>query len=372
VSGPRQPLLVAGSGTQWDDALRIADALEGRARVLHLGRLDVGPAPPPGTPYGGTHWPEQGVRATAALLHGLRDEVACSSAVVLGQDAGRMTRIVARAARRTSRPVAVVPDGALFVGAPSLRVRERLEERALLASGLSTGRPLEFGSTHPDLWCAWGPGWEPMLRTFSPRGRVVVTGSPRAADLATVPTAPGRGRVLVCSQPTWVHPFPPSATAGPRWYRWLEHVVATAADSVTVRLHPREREEIDALPLGPATRAVVTPPGPLADDLAGADVVVAPFSTVLLEAAAAGRTVVSVVPERACVGVRTMSPAMADARLRVLVVDEVASVAALVELAEPLNSAGWGEDFCVVDRAAPARCAQALLDLAPASASVRA
>jgi hypothetical protein len=361
------PILVAGGSTQWDDALRIGAALDARARVLHLGNLELLRPPEPGTPYGGAHWPEQGLRNTARFRRLLRRALSGATALVLGQDAGRLPRVAARAARRAKVPVVVVPDGALFQGAPELPARERAQELALRAAGWTTGAPLQFGSTHPDLWCAWGEGWVGMLRGFSPGGKVVVTGSPRASDLRDIhPPAATNRRVLICSQPTWVHPFAPSPTAGPTWYRWLERMATTApAGRLAVRLHPRERElfgrqEID---LGPATQAALSNGDTLAVDLANHDAVVAPFSTVLIEAAAAARPVVSVVPEPACRSVRIGSPAMADPRLRVLVTDEVADFGALDQAVGRADVNGWGQDFCVVAADAAERCAAAITDL---------
>jgi hypothetical protein len=358
--------VVAGR-TQWDDALRVAAALDAPADVLDLGTLDVGPPPPPGTAYGGAHWPPQGYRAVADLVRLLRRRLPSTSALVLGQDAGRLQQVAAAEARRAGVPVAVVPDGALFEGSPELRPRLRAQEALLRRLRVTSGRPGTFGSTSPDLWCAWGPGWTPMLRRFSPEGRVVVTGSPRAADLVGLPDAAEvPGVVLLCSQPTWVHPFPASPTAGPRWYRWLDSVVADAPPGrVAVRLHPREQDIAAELGLGPAVLAACTHGSTLAEDLAGVAAVVAPFSTVLLEAAAAGRRVVSVVPEAGCLPVREASPSMADERLTVLLADDVPTFAALQgALAAAPDPMPWGRDYAEVGPDNAARCAAAVEALA--------
>jgi hypothetical protein len=334
---------------------------------LHLGNLEVLRPPPPGTPYQGGHWPQQGLRDLTTFRRLLRRVLPGTSALVLGQDAARLPRVAARAARRAGIPVVVVPDGALFRCAPHLGARERAQELLLRAAGWTAGSPNQFGSTRPDLWCAWGEGWVGMLQGFSPRGRVVVTGSPRAGDLRGIdppdPASANR-RLLICSQPTWVPPFPPSATAGPAWYRWLERMATSAPpDRLSVRLHPRERDLFDQLDLGPATRAVLSDRGPLAADIAASDAVVAPFSTVLIEAAAAARPVISVVPEARCRAVRTGSPAMVDPRLQVHVTRDVADFGALDKAVGRADVDGWGQDYCVVAADAAQRCAAAITDL---------
>jgi hypothetical protein len=362
-------LFVVGGGTQWDDALRIAAHLPDGGHVLDLGPLRVVDAPPPGTPYPGAHWPEQGARRVAALVRLLERELANHGVMVLGQDAGRLQRVAARAARRHHVPYAVVPDGALFDLPASLPAREQLEELLLRWSRVTCGTPLRFGSTAPDLWCAWADGWIPMLRSFSPEGVTVVTGSPRAAAFALLPRPRARvERILLCSQPTWVHPFPPSTTAGPAWYRWLDEMVRTSEPGeVAVRLHPRERDIEAGLGLSDAVRSRATVGTSLLDDLRDVDAVVAPFSTVLMEAAAAGRKVVSVVPERACLAVRASSPAMADPELTVRTVDEVRDFASLRETIERHGVAEtWGARYATVAGDTPARCAVAIGALAAA------
>lgn len=357
---PGGALFVVAGRNQWQDALLVAAALPGGADVLDLGTLELGPAPEPGTPYGGAHWPAQGYGAVLRLRKVLDRALRTAGVVVLGQDAGRMQRVAAHAARRAGVPVAVVPDGALFEHQARLPARLRLQEAVLRHAGLASGQPLTFGTMHPDLWCAWGDGWVPMLRRFSPGGEVVVTGSPRAEPLAPPPA--GADRLLVCSQPVWVHPFPDDPDAGPRWYAWVDAIVRSASPgAVGVRLHPRERELLGELPLTDAVLAARTTGATLADDLAGATSVVAPLSTVLVEAAAAGRRVVSVVPTPACVAIRRTSPATADERLRIHLVDDLPDAGSLgAALLAAGDVTGWGQDFAWTAPGAAARCAEAI------------
>ena len=359
-------LFVVAGRNQWQDALLIAEATPGGADVLDLGTLELAPAPPPGTPYAGAHWPGQGYGAVLQLRQVLTPALRTAGVLVLGQDAGRMQRVAAHTARRAGVPVAVVPDGALFEHEAHLPARLRLQEAVLRISGLASGQPLTFGTMHPELWCAWGAGWVPMLERFSPQGEIVVTGSPRAEPLPPPPAGPDR--LLVCSQPVWVHPFPDDPTAGARWYAWVDAVVRSAPPgSVGVRLHPRERELLADLPLSDAVLAARTNGATLADDLLDATSVVAPLSTVLVEAAAAGRQVVSVVPTAACIAIRGTSPATDDERLHIHLVDDLPDAEALRgALAAAGDVTGWGQDFAATAPGAAARCAEAIAGLARA------
>lgn len=363
-------LFVVGGSTQWNDALRVAAALPTSSRVLDLGTLELMEPPAPGTSYPGHHWPSQGPRVVLELTRMLRRMASDIAAIVLGQDAGRLQRVAANVARRAGIPIAVVPDGALFDAPATLPLRQQVEETALRWAGLTCGEPLRFGTTKPDLWCAWGPGWVPLLEQFSPAGRVVVTGSPRAADFVALRSAPGDPpQILLCSQPTWVHPFPPSTSAGPAWYRWVDRILhSSPAGSVRVRLHPRERDICEELALSEAVLAAVTVGTTLAQDVAHSDAVVAPFSTVLIEAAAAGRNVLSVVPEHACLETRMSSPAMADPDLQVRLVSELDDFAAVVnELAGHATDIEWGSRYATVAPDTADRCAIAIADLVRAS-----
>jgi hypothetical protein len=181
-------------------------------------------------------------------------------------------------------------------------------------------------------------------------------------------TRADHARILVCSQPTWVHPFPPSETAGPAWYGWVDRIVRSAPPgSVRVRLHPRERDIRDRLALGDAVIAAATHRTSLAEDLAETDSVVAPFSTVLIEAAAAGRRVLSVIPEAGCASVRDRSPALVDRELAVCRVDDVPDHRALVAaLAVHGDVTEWGARYARVAPDTASRCATALTDLVAA------
>jgi len=118
-------------------------------------------------------------------------------------------------------------------------------------------------------------------------------GSPRSDAFAGLPPRPGAGHVLLCSQPLYLSQAaapPQRATAA--WYDWLATMAAVDDPRVRVRLHPGERAIRYRLPAG-LGHLLGEPQRPLAEDLAWADVVLAPFSSVLVEAAGASRIPIS-------------------------------------------------------------------------------
>jgi hypothetical protein len=150
-----------------------------------------------------------------------------------------------------------------------------------------------MAASRPDLVLSWGAGWDEVFRRRRV-GEIVDVGSPRSDDLASLPL-PVAGRVLLCSQPHW-HAALGGEAAATAWYELMERVVAGApAESLRVRLHPWEQDRLPELPLGPATRAVLSTTASFHDDLGWSGAVVGWASTTLVEAAGAGRPVVSLV-----------------------------------------------------------------------------
>jgi hypothetical protein len=171
-------------------------------------------------------------------------------------------------------------------------------DRALVASGLLTGRRGDFGSSDPDLILSWGPGWEPSLGARAPRARILTCGSPTSDILAEVPKPPGAGHLLICSQPLlWPPPVPPASEAR-AWYSWLTDMAGNDDPRVRIRLHPSECSPSYPLPAELDTLGQ-RPPPPLVEDLAWADVVLAPYSSILVEAVGAGRVAMSAAPAAA-------------------------------------------------------------------------
>ena len=125
-----------------------------------------------------------------------------------------------------------------------------------------------------------------------PAALITNSGSPRSDVFAGPPPRPDAGRVLVCSQPLSLgqSAAPPREVAD--WYAWLTTIARSDDPRVRVRLHPGERSPRYRLPSS-LEHLLDEPHRPLAQDLGWADVVLAPFSTVLVEAVGASRVPIS-------------------------------------------------------------------------------
>jgi hypothetical protein len=238
-------------------------------------------------------------RARATVRRALALAGGPSPVLVIGQDEGTMERVAVTAARKAGAGIAIMPDGVRATvpvvrhKAASLTSRAiRVVDRTLVAAGILVGRRGDFGSSAPDAILGWGPGWEQPLQGRAPAALITDCGNPRADDFVEMPPRPHAGRILLCSQPLSL----PATAAPPRevaaWYAWLEAMDALGDPSVRVRLHPGERSERYDLPAG-LHHLRSEPPKTLAEDLAWADVVVAPYSSVLVEAVGASRVPIS-------------------------------------------------------------------------------
>ena len=251
-------------------------------------------------PVGAVPTPRAIAAARATLRRSLEISGGAHPLLVAGQDVGTIERVAIASARKAGARVAIMPDGVFasgrLTGAGSRRPLERAiaaADRTLVATGILTGRRSDFGSTAPDAILSWGPGWEAPLQRRAPAARIVNCGSPRSDSFAELPPRPGAGHVLLCSQPLFLSQAaapPPRETAA--WYDWLATMAAVDDPRVRVRLHPGERAPRYRLPAGLA-HLLDEPQRPLADDLAWADAVIAPFSSVLVEAAGASRIPIS-------------------------------------------------------------------------------
>jgi hypothetical protein len=218
--------------------------------------------------------------------------------LVAGQDVGTIERVAIASARRAGARVAIMPDGVfaserLGAGRRPLERAISAADRALVAAGVLAGRRSDFGSTAPDMILSWGPGWEAPLQRRAPTARIVNCGSPRSDAFARLPPRPGEGRVLLCSQPLFLgQAVAPPSRETVAWYDWLTAMARVDDPRVRVRLHPGERAPAYPLP-GGLRHLLGEPHRPLAEDLAWADVVLAPFSSVLVEAAGASRIPIS-------------------------------------------------------------------------------
>jgi hypothetical protein len=236
--------------------------------------------------------------ARATLRRSLELAGAPHPVLVAGQDVGTIERVAIASARRAGARVAIMPDGVfaserLAAGRRPLERAISAADRALVAAGVLAGRRSDFGSTAPDMILSWGPGWEAPLQRRAPAARVVNCGSPRSDAFARLPPRPGEGRVLLCSQPLFLgQAVAPPARATAAWYDWVTTMSLVGDPRLRVRLHPGERASVYQLPMG-LRHLLGEPQRPLIDDLAWADVVLAPFSSILVEAAGASRIPIS-------------------------------------------------------------------------------
>lgn len=215
--------------------------------------------------------------------------------LVIGQDLGYVERAVVAAAQARGAPVILMPDGVVASKRVDGGAHHGLEaaardaiDRVLRIAGLLAGRREEFGSSEPRLVLSWGPGWDSTWRTRCPHAEILNTGSPRADSYASMTRRPAVGNVLVCSQPLLLphhHEVKPQTEI---WYQWLIELFQAGHPRLRIRLHPSERSI--QYPLPPELASLGSAPAtPFLDDLRWADVVVAPFSSVLVEAAGVGR-----------------------------------------------------------------------------------
>jgi len=114
-------------------------------------------------------------------------------------------------------------------------------------------------------------------------------------DLASIPKPASAKRILLCSQPLEIPSWSRPHVA--EWRRFIDDVLSEVPDGIElrVRLHPAE---IDTNYTDNVRRSL-QPGRSLLEDLEWASVVAAPFSTTLLEAAAAGRGCVLLVRDDA-------------------------------------------------------------------------
>ncbi len=219
--------------------------------------------------------------------------------LVVGQDEGTLERVAVTTAKRLGAAVVILPDGVrttlrfepLNARTPASRAFD-VADRLLVAARVLSGRRTDFGSTRPDAILGWGPGWQRSLQGRAPGARIVSCGSPRSDALAGIPPRTGVERVLICSQPLLLPPTEAPVAESLAWYDWLARIAGVSDPRARVRLHPSERSPRYALPAELETLAR-SPAAALRDDLAWADVVVAPYSSILVEAVAAGRIPVS-------------------------------------------------------------------------------
>lgn len=237
--------------------------------------------------------------ARAAVRRALRVAGGPEPVLVIGQDEGTIERVAVTAARKAGARVAILPDGirttlrpAGHKGRRSVSLAIDAADRTLVAAGILTGRRGDFGSSAPRAIFSWGPGWEAPLQGRAPGALIFNCGCPRADALAAIPPRPDRGNTLICSQPLTLPQTAAPTDATAAWYEWLAEMVRLDDPRVRVRLHPGERSP--RYQLSPALEPLREEPArSLPEDLAWADVVLSPYSSVLVEACGAGRVPIS-------------------------------------------------------------------------------
>ena len=357
-------LFLVGAGPQLHSARRVSAYLERPAELLDLWNatvvgLDAGDGEAHIAP------PTLGrLRAVAAAVKAWA-RANPDGVVVAPQDVGLVYRRAIAVARGAGLSIVLLPDGA--VSEVKLSQRRLLGgvvpavDAVLRGAGLFAGVHGMMAASKPDLVLSWGHGWD---HVYAARGvtNVVDVGNPRADGLDALP-APQDDRILVCSQPPWL----PSIGGEPNaavWYGWLEKLVGSAPEgALKVRLHPQERDRLDELPVGEATRAVLTHGTTFHQDLGWSGAVVAWSSTTMIEAAGAGRPVISVaIHEVAGELARTMA-FNADPRMVMVSAEEIsdwASAVALVGKARAQQQ-GLADDY-LVNVGSAAKAAAAAID----------
>lgn len=235
------------------------------------------------------------VRARLVVKRAFSLAPVSSRVLVIGQDVGYVERAAVAAACAAGARLILMPDGIVaskrLGGAESQSIGTAARDAVdglLRSARLLAGRRDDFGASEPHVVLSWGPGWEDTWRTRCPGAKIVNTGSPRADDYLTMTPRSGVGNVLVCSQPLLLPQHGTVRQQAEIWYGWLAKLCETAHPRLRLRLHPAERQ--DRYPLPCELMSLRSSPGaPLLDDLRWADVVVAPFSSVLVEAMAARR-----------------------------------------------------------------------------------
>ena len=288
-------LFLIGAGPQLHSARRVGAYLVRPAELLNLWDasvvgLDAGDPDghiAPAT-FGRLRAVSAAVRAWAKANPG--------GVIVTPQDVGLVYRRAIAVGRRAGLSIVLLPDGAVGDGKLSQRSllggAVPLADAVLRGLGLFAGVHGAMAASKPELVLSWGPGWDGV---YAGRGvgTVVDVGNPRADGLDALP-APQDDRLLICSQPPWLPSIGGDPTAV-HWYGWIERLVASAPEgAVKVRLHPQERDRLHEMPVGPATRAVLTEGTTFHHDLGWSGAVMSWSSTTMIEAAGAGRPVISV------------------------------------------------------------------------------
>lgn len=229
--------------------------------------------------------------------------------VLLAQDLGLLWRIISRTARRLGNTIVLMPDGILSTEAVVSRSSRKFSLAWALNKLLSSFRlaypgGVRMGASNPDLLLRWGKEWAPCF-ALSSTSTVLDAGCPRTDSLSGIAPVPRASHLLICSQPLHIPAW--SRAHVLEWYEFLETALPTLSGiaDVKLRLHPAEpKSQIPATVLKYAEPLQTS----LQSDIEWASVVASPFSTALLEAAVAGRSVIVLARDRLMRDVITTFP----------------------------------------------------------------
>ena len=284
--------------------------------------------------------------------------------LVTAHDIGLPERAAIAFARRKGAAIALLPDGIPFDGIyldGTIQGSRALLDQMLVRVGLVAGRRGLWASTNPDLILSWGDGWGSTWSRLSPTSEVQVVGSPRHDPPPPTPPLPATPRVLLCSQPLAAVGLDPDTLA--RWYAWLESLLHDGEGEILVRLrlHPAEVQAQSA----PESLLRLSSVGTVEDDIGWASIVLAPFSTILLEAATAKRVIMSVSPGPQPPGIAS-NAFISDPRVPRIRDLSNLNLQTIVDIAETAaaSQSALGSDFFDVASGAAARAAEALARLA--------
>ncbi|NUS72301.1 MAG: hypothetical protein HOQ05_02735 [Corynebacteriales bacterium] len=357
-------LFVVGSGVQLDSARRVVTHLVRPAQALNIWDGSVGP-------LAEVKLPGHMAPVTVDRLSSVSKATAAwakanpGGVLVTPQDVGLVYRRAIAAARRKRIKIAFLPDGAVsggkVTGRSMLGGLVPVADAMLRGVGFVAGRHGEMGACRPELALSWGPAWSPV---FADRGAelIIESGNPRSDDLANI-EPPHAGRILLCSQPM-DHAAIGGPVAATKWYEFVERIALSAPEGdFAVRLHPAEADAFDALPIGAATKKHITAGTELSEDIAWSGALVSWASTTMMEAAGAGRAVVSLAVNDAAAEMARGYFFQRDPRVVSALTDAVPDFAALSALvvAARASQEGLADDY-LVNIGSAAKTAAAALD----------
>ena len=181
-------------------------------------------------------------------------------------------------------PDGIAARGVTANGSLLARVLKKAAGVLLVVVRITSSSSGRWGASRPDLLLRWGPGWAPSF-LLPAKTEVQDVGFPRADQFCAM-ALPAQTRLLVCSQPLAIPAW--SRRYANDWYKLLGELTGHSSEGIEIRirLHPAEWE----LDLPEWLTNEVGRETTLKQDIEWASHVASPFSTVLVEALAAGRT----------------------------------------------------------------------------------